>query len=828
MPKTENINITLTIAFLSIAFLHIFHQSVFSQEIDSSAGFDEYVLQDISLQEEDDSLISEELSNTIEYEESSIDKEDDSKKTESKNKEDIELRTVVIKGSSLGKRKKKNIQDISRHTMTASEMKHVPASFGDSVSALTSLPGIMRQGGDMFGPLVIRGADLSTNNYFIDDIPILSPLHFGGMHSVIDTNLIDEIDVYASSFPAEFGSATSSVINISTVDKVERFSGYSDISLFSIGALIQTPILKNKSGDIIFDMPSSKPADSEHENAGYIIASGKYGYISLAITVTELITGDDIPVYPAYWDYQFKSKYMIDNTHSLTLFLFGHKDVMKFTLTDDLTEKGDDPLWQDFKLSNDELSHNQGLYYDINPSKKVSNRIIFFSSLPERNFYINFASKDDIADWAKEIGISSRPWIFGVKDKYKQKWLSGHAEVRAGLGYTLYYFTARGRTLLPTGYVEDFDPGDDDLFISYGLNEDIKNHLYSGYIENKFTIYGLTFIPGFRSDYLKRVETATFDPRFMISYKFPTNTTISAAGGLYSYYFQTNPWVFDENPEVSKIGKKLLPEKARHASAGVEQELGKYSLKVEGFNNYFYDKPEAYPHIEKDGTFLEGLSTGELKAYGFEIMVKRDIKLGQNGLFGWLSYTYTRAKQKTGLPTKDGYLDLYYETTDNQGNTVMVPVNTTGDPDGDKWFNAYTEQKHSLKIVAGYKFGSHIISGRFQFYSGFTYTPVVGGEEDTDYADNNPGEHRYTPVYGDRNSKYFEPFHSLDLRYTYEILYPWGHINWYLEGINIYNNRAKSEHKWYYDRPYEEGSNPENVEQDGLAFLVNFGVEVKF
>ena len=65
---------------------------------------------------------------------------DNSESEEKLKDDDIELRTVVIKGTKLEGRKKKNIQEISRHTMTAQEMKQVPASFGDSLSAITSLP----------------------------------------------------------------------------------------------------------------------------------------------------------------------------------------------------------------------------------------------------------------------------------------------------------------------------------------------------------------------------------------------------------------------------------------------------------------------------------------------------------------------------------------------------------------------------------------------------------------------------------------------------------------------------------------------------------------
>ena len=112
---------------------------------------------------------------------------------------DFRLGAISIKGAAITITGERDIQKVSRYTMTVKELKEVPASFGDSISALTSLPGVIRTDG-FFGPLVIRGGLDRNNNYFIDDIPIYSPLHFGGLHSVINNNLMSEIDLFSSAF----------------------------------------------------------------------------------------------------------------------------------------------------------------------------------------------------------------------------------------------------------------------------------------------------------------------------------------------------------------------------------------------------------------------------------------------------------------------------------------------------------------------------------------------------------------------------------------------------------------------------------------------------
>ena len=121
---------------------------------------------------------------------------------------------AVQRGGGLPLREEGILQTVSRHTMTLKQLKDVPATFGDSMNAIAALPGVIRSGGDLFGPIIIRGGDDTAYDTLSHDIPIYSPLHYGGLHSVINSVLINEIDLFASAFPAEFGSATSAVISI--------------------------------------------------------------------------------------------------------------------------------------------------------------------------------------------------------------------------------------------------------------------------------------------------------------------------------------------------------------------------------------------------------------------------------------------------------------------------------------------------------------------------------------------------------------------------------------------------------------------------------------
>jgi hypothetical protein len=726
-------------------------------------------------------------------------------------KSGAELEAITVNGERQATWKKKNIQEISRQTMTSVDLKEVPASFGDSISALTALPGIIRTAGGIFGPLIIRGADEKTNRYFIDDIPIDSPLHFGGLHSVINTNLMRDIDVYASAFPAEFGSATSAIINISTQDKVDEFSGYADISLLSVAATAMTPILKDQSGNISLDDASHKALKKDAENIGYVIVSGRYGLLDLAIKAADALSGEDTNFSPAYWDMQIKTKYKLNEINSTTLLYFGHKDKFRYK-EKSVVEEGDDPLFSDAKFNSDVTSHNLGLYLDSKLSRDFSNRLLVYGSMPDTHYYFNFAA-EGAASWTKDISSHYKPWVYSVKDKFKKSYLSGDAEFRGALEYTYYHFTAKGKNIIPVGVSDSFNPSDEDSFRVYELNEKITNHLLAGYAENKYFYNGLTSVLGVRSEHLDRTGQTTFDPRLMLTYEFTNGLTLSAAGGHYSYFFQTNPNYFNSNPDISKMNNHVTTEKAWHMSVGAQKEINLYTIKVEGFNNYFYDQLQIYPHNEADGTYSLGLNSGEARTHGFEIMLRKDTKENQNGLFGWVSYTFTRSQVKTGLPTTSGY--------------AGVASNPVGDVFGDRWMTSGYEQSHCLKLTGGYKLGRHTFSGRFQYYSGFPYTPYIGAGYDANYHVLT-GKDRYYPVTGERNSEKFPSNYTFDFRYTKTVNRSWGQLAWYVEQINVLNKKAKDTQKWYYDRDYQAGSNPKITVEDGFAGLVNFGIEIKF
>jgi hypothetical protein len=497
----------------------------------------------------------------------------------------------------------------------------------------------------------------------------------------------------------------------------------------------------------------------------------------------------------------------------------GSKDYFKL-LNDETVNDGRDPLLTGIRAQTDQQAHGQGLYYTYRPSEQFENKLIFYSSLKQNYLSVNIPAPGvNIA--FKGIEIDSRPYVFGFMEKFKVTAVKKRLDIRGGLEYTLYDFIARGKTLDSTssGLSNDISESN---FVPVLLNNTIINHTVGGFIEPRITYEGLTVMPGFRTDYLQRTGRATWDPRLLISYEFPTETIISIAGGKYSYFFQTNPNFFDASPQYAKAGKHSTYEWAFHRVAGLEQTIKLFKLKVEGFWNDFYDLAERYVHYARDGTLQYSMNTGRIRVYGAEIMLKKERRENEDGVFGWISYTFTKSMFRSGLP--------YYFWYEGAPPTLKQ----TGDIWGKYWHPYMHEQNHNLKIILGYAYGRHTFTGKFLLFTSAPYTPIVSSKEDTQYHDET-GLYRFYPVYGRPNSRHFPVDHRLDFRYSYTVSYSWGYVSFYFEIINVYNNRPIIMESWDYRLPMYPsiaGVGPGNPRKasfsDTVAFIPNFGVEVRF
>lgn len=88
-----------------------------------------------------------------------------------------------------------------------------PGVDGDLVSYIQTIPGVVTAG-DRGGDLHIRGGTPAQNLILVDNLPIVKPFHISNIFSAFSEEVVQNTDIYAGGFGAEFSGAASAVIDI--------------------------------------------------------------------------------------------------------------------------------------------------------------------------------------------------------------------------------------------------------------------------------------------------------------------------------------------------------------------------------------------------------------------------------------------------------------------------------------------------------------------------------------------------------------------------------------------------------------------------------------
>src|SRR5690606_6742127 len=89
----------------------------------------------------------------------------------------------------------------------------VPGTGGDALRAIQSLPGVARPPA-IAGLLIVRGSSPQDTNIFFDGALVPIVYHFGGLSSVVPTELIERIDFFPGNFSARYGRVTGGAIDV--------------------------------------------------------------------------------------------------------------------------------------------------------------------------------------------------------------------------------------------------------------------------------------------------------------------------------------------------------------------------------------------------------------------------------------------------------------------------------------------------------------------------------------------------------------------------------------------------------------------------------------
>ncbi len=127
-------------------------------------------------------------------------------------------------------------------SMPSAEAQRLPGGFADPTRFLTSLPGISNDS-DFDGLLFVQGGDGGQNRILVDQVSVSDAYHFGGVVSVLNTDVIDRLEFMSGGYTAEYGDALSGVLKIKRrVGNLADVRGSAGLSLLTANGTLEGPL----------------------------------------------------------------------------------------------------------------------------------------------------------------------------------------------------------------------------------------------------------------------------------------------------------------------------------------------------------------------------------------------------------------------------------------------------------------------------------------------------------------------------------------------------------------------------------------------------------
>lgn len=174
-----------------------------------------------------------------------------------------------------------------------------PSSSGDLGSYLQTLPGVV-SGGDRGGNLFIRGGTPFQNQVLMDNLTVIKPFHISNLYSAFPDQILQNVDLYAGGFGAEYMGVTSAIIDVSLrPGNMNEFNSSGAIGSHMVSFQAEGPLETGRHSFFVMGRKSlieqsAEFLTGEEDPIGFYDALGRYSYQGDQINcnITAMRTGD--------------------------------------------------------------------------------------------------------------------------------------------------------------------------------------------------------------------------------------------------------------------------------------------------------------------------------------------------------------------------------------------------------------------------------------------------------------------------------------------------------------------------------------------------------
>ncbi|WP_436836301.1 TonB-dependent receptor [Flavobacterium johnsoniae] len=606
---------------------------------------------------------------------------------------------------------------MSVNKLSMQEIKKIPVAMGepDPLKSILTLPGVTNAGEASSG-FNVRGGAADQNLILLDGAPVYADSHMFGFFSIFNADIVNGLDLYKGGIPSKFGGRVSSVLDVA--QQTGDFQDYKvngGIGIISSRLLVQGPIQKEKSSFILSGRTSyahlfMKLADNNNSAMFYdlnaklnfrfdanntLSFSGYFGNDLFDINDRFASTyGSTMGILS--WKHKFSNSLNSNLSAFYSDYRFNLEiPIESFKWDSNIQSYGLKYNWNYQKTEKFKINYGiDGLYYNFNPG-------VVAPTASDSQF--NYKQLD------KKYALEASAFI-DFENQITEK-----LNFRYGLRYSSFYrFGPEPISTYENGQAVVYNP------------------LYKIYEEGT---------PTGTINYKKGQAISTFnnlEPRAALSYAFNDETSIKASYNRMAQYIHI--LANTQSPLPMSIwtpsGPFTKPQLLDQYAMGYFRNFkdGDYSLETELF----------YKNVQNRIDYIDGadvlannnieqvILNGKARSYGMELLFRKNV-----GVFtGWISYTLSRAEQKT------------------PGRTAEEPGIANGN-----WYLSGYDKLHNLSVVGSYELNPKwSFNGNFTLQSGQPVTYANGYYE-------MGGIH--VPNYSLRNENRLPLFHHLDLAATY-------------------------------------------------------------
>ena len=182
-------------------------------------------------------------------------------------------------------------------------MNKIPSAFGegDILKGVLTLPGV-KSVGEASGGFNVRGGSQDQNLILFNGNTIYNPSHLFGLFSAFNPDIVESVELYKSSIPAEYGGRISSVMTVKSKEgSAEKFKGSAGIGLLTSRLHLEGPIVKGKTSFILGGRTTYSdwllkqlPKDSNYSD-------GTASFSDANVGITHRFSDKDVLQLSGYW-----------------------------------------------------------------------------------------------------------------------------------------------------------------------------------------------------------------------------------------------------------------------------------------------------------------------------------------------------------------------------------------------------------------------------------------------------------------------------------------------------------------------------------------------